>query len=363
MNHSFSLNDWSNVLVHFGGADTLDASARACGALVRRRAVRDGATLLRLGLGYGPGGLSLREAAAWAGVQGIATLSDVALLKRLRGAADWFGMLAGQALARRSGLSGDSGKRPLWLVDGTAINGPGSYGKDWRLHVAYDPAAQRFAAIELTDGREAERLDRFEAKEGEIRIADRGFGSRPDCIAALSEGASDYIVRVHWRGLRWQDEDGARFDILGFLRDLGEEDTGEARIMIGRAKGHAAKTPFPARLIAVRLPSDKVETGRARIQRDNRRKGRCVQPGTLEAASHVLLLTSLPEADYPTEQVAALYRLRWQVELAFKRLKSLFNLDTLRAKDPQLAKAWIFANLLAVLLVEDMTRQMPDSPP
>ncbi|MGO4317794.1 IS4 family transposase [Agrobacterium sp. MCAB5] len=362
MNHSFSLNDWSKLLPLFGGADSLDASARASGALVRRRAVRDGATLLRLGLGYGPGGLSLREAAAWAGVQGISTLSDVALLKRLRGAADWFASLAGQALARRSGLSG-KGVRPLRLVDGTAINGPGNYGKDWRLHVAYDPVAQCFTAIELTDGREAEKLDRFKADDGEIRIADRGFGSRPDCIAAISEGPGDYVVRVHWRGLRWQDNFGGRFDILDFLRGLEDEEIGETKIMIGRGKGRSLKSPVPARLIAVRLPPEKVEVGRTRIQRDNRRKGRSVQPGTLEAASHILLLTSLTEAEYPAKEIAALYRLRWQVELAFKRMKSLFDLDKLRAKDPRLAKAWIFANLLTVLLVEDITRQLPDSSP
>nr|MDN1021419.1 transposase [Escherichia coli] len=33
------------------------------------------------------------------------------------------------------------------------------------------------------------------------------------------------------------------------------------------------------------------------------------------------------------EQVADCYRLRWQIELAFKRLKSLLHLDALRAKN------------------------------
>jgi hypothetical protein len=110
MNHAFSLDeDWQTVLARIAEPSALDASARAHGALVRRREVRDGATLLRLGLGYGPGGMSLREAAAWAATQGIAGLSDVALLKRLRGAADWFGVLAAQVLADRAGVAGDMG--------------------------------------------------------------------------------------------------------------------------------------------------------------------------------------------------------------------------------------------------------------
>ena len=97
MKHEISSDDeWSGVLARIGTVDGLDASARASGALTRRRGVRDGASLLRLGLGYGPGGMSLREASAWAQMQGIADVSDVALLKRLRGAADWFGALAGR---------------------------------------------------------------------------------------------------------------------------------------------------------------------------------------------------------------------------------------------------------------------------
>ena len=363
MEHDFSSDDgWCGLLARVGTRDGLDASARASGALTRRRGVRDGASLLRLGFGYGPCGMSLREAAAWAQMQGIAEVSDVALLKRLRGAADWFGSLAGQALAGRA-QAGDIGSRPLRLVDGTVLTAPGSQGADWRLHMGYDPVGCRFTDFELTDGNGAERLERFPAVAQEIRIADRGFGHRPDGLRALAEGPGDYLVRVHWRGLHWLDAQGERFDLMGFLRDLGEADSGEARIRIGRGKGRAGWQPFAARLVALRLPQDKVEAAQARIGKDNRRKGRAVQPETLEAAAHVLLLTSLDPEDYPPARIGALYRLRWQVELAFKRLKSLLNLDALRAKDKGLARAWIYTNLLAAFLIEDMARPPPDSPP
>ncbi|EHX90164.1 cvaB, IS186 transposase domain protein [Escherichia coli DEC14B] len=77
----------------------------------------------------------------------------------------------------------------------------------------------------------------------------------------------------------------------------------------------------------------------------------------------MLLLTSLSEDEYSAEQVADCYRLRWQIELAFKRVNSLLHLDTLRAKDPELAKAWIFANLLAAFLIDDIIQPSLDFPP
>ncbi|OKX26420.1 transposase, partial [Escherichia coli] len=49
---------------------------------------------------------------------------------------------------------------------------------------------------------------------------------------------------------------------------------------------------------------------KTRLLSENRRKGRVVQAETLEAAGHVLLLTSLPEDEYSAEQVADCYRLR-----------------------------------------------------
>lgn len=182
-------------------------------------------------------------------------------------------------------------------------------------------------------------------------------------IRSLAFGEADYIVRVHWRGLRWLTAEGMRFDMMGFLRGLDCGKNGETTVMIGNSGNKKAGAPFPARLIAVSLPPEKALISKTRLLSENRRKGRVVQAETLEAAGHVLLLTSLPEDEYSAEQVADCYRLRWQIELAFKRLKSLLHLDALRAKEPELAKAWIFANLLAAFLIDDIIQPSLDFPP
>src|SRR5437016_2907839 len=94
--------DWPFLLTLL--PEDLEQSAKATGALLRKRAVTSAAVLLRLAFAYGYCGLSLRDTALWAGVAGVAELSDVALLNRLRGAARWLGHLLTQQLAQRTAL-------------------------------------------------------------------------------------------------------------------------------------------------------------------------------------------------------------------------------------------------------------------
>ena len=98
-------SQWPELVGAISQAIDLEATVVSSGALIRRREIRSGAQLLRLALAYGPGGLSLRSAAAWAGVREGASLSDTAVMNRVRGAADWLGEIAGALVGRAVGVS------------------------------------------------------------------------------------------------------------------------------------------------------------------------------------------------------------------------------------------------------------------
>lgn len=204
---------WPALLERLSGVLDLDASARASGALRRRRVVADGATLLRLALAHGPGGLSLRSAAAWAGITGVAALWDVALRKRLRGAADWLGLVAGALLRgipaalTASPLAG----RCLRIVDASGIKSPGAKGTQWRLHADYDPGTARFTGLELTDLHEAEGFALLRFGPGEVALGDRGYARPPGLQHVLASGA-DFVVRVGWYSLRMTTPEGEPLD-------------------------------------------------------------------------------------------------------------------------------------------------------
>jgi IS4 transposase len=83
----------------------------------------------------------------------------------------------------------------------------------------------------------------------------------------------------------------------------------------------------------------------------------------MTAARYLMVVTSLDAEQYPARKVLALYRMRWQIELAFKRLKSLLRFDRLPAKDKDLARTWLNSHLLLALVLDKLTQQALDSPP
>src|SRR5688572_14640500 len=193
-------DDWLQLIARLGGEAALSASARKHGAFYRARRIRNPVDLLRMALMYGPGGQSLRSLTAMAAAQGVADLSDVSLLERLRNAANWLEALCAESLTRVARTIGiKAGERPIRIVDGSRIEGPGD--RAWRLHLCYDPNLARITDAAITTLKEGERLDRLAIAPGEIRLGDRGF-PHPDAIKNTLTAGADILVRLTWNSLQ-----------------------------------------------------------------------------------------------------------------------------------------------------------------
>ena len=155
-----------------------------------------------------------------------------------------------------------------------------------------------------------------------------------------------------WNGFRLTGREGGAFDLIGHLEALPAERTlAEAEV-----RAHVGKDATLAlRLIVFRKPADAAEETRKRLRAQASRKQRTLDPRTLVAAGFVILATSLA-ADYPAGEVLAVYRLRWQIELAFKRLKSLIHIDGLPCATERGARPWLQAHLILALLCDDVSQ-------
>jgi hypothetical protein len=323
--------------------------AKSCEAMQRARGeIRSPELLLRLILMHAAGGLSLEQTVMRAREQGLATLSAVALFKRLRRSGRWLEWMTQQMVhARSQDWSGENwGHRPIRIIDATDIQEPGPSGTDWRLHYCLRLPQLSCDFLRVTAATTGETLKHLPVRRGEIIVADRGYSNRAGVAQILAQGA-DVVVRLNSAALPLEDEKKRPLDLLALVGELELE--------------HALDIPGwftydgqrrALRLCALRKSETAAAKARKKATRDAMRKGHEVQPTTLDLAGFVLVLTSLPIQWGSAWKVLDLYRHRWQVELAFKRLKSLLALGHVpKTTDPS-AQAWMQAKVLTALLIE-----------
>jgi len=348
------------VVDRLGGAEAIEASARATKAFRRARGVAGAVELLRLVLAYCLRQGGLRSTASWASAIGLADISNVALLNRLRGCGDWLATLIGYLLAAQAPAA--SRGRLVRLIDATAVPKAGTAARRgngiWRVHSAFDLPAERFAGFAVRDERGGERLDRVPVAPGEIRIADRAY-LQPDRIAAVLAAGGDVVVRAGWRNAAWLDATGEPFDMIALLCEGAEHGLIDRAIGVRRRGG---APPLPLRLVAVKKAPQAAEAARRTARREAQKGGHRISQATLAAAEWVILVTSLPPEGFATADILALYRLRWRIELAFKRLKSLIGLKGPPGTDARSARPYILAHLLMSLLLEPLVDALADSP-
>jgi hypothetical protein len=323
--------------------------ARSTGAIRRARKVSGPDVLLRLIFLYAASGLSLQHAAARARTVGLAEISNVGLMKRMRTAGRWLQALAEAVFAdnpRKPSLASVPAGRRLRVVDATHVKVAGSSGTDWRLHYVLSLPTLTCDFAEVTDSTGGETYTRVPVRPGDIILGDRGYCHREGVAHVIGHGG-DVVVRLNSSSFPLLDEKGRRLDLVATMRSLKEHEPGSWRVRF-EARG----VEHEARLCAIRKSAIAAQNAKARLLKAARKKGNVVRPDTLELAEYIFVLATPGLDELSAMQVLELYRVRWQVELAFKRLKSLFDAGTAPNQDPEAVRSWIYAKLLAVLLME-----------
>jgi hypothetical protein len=338
---------WPYLMAFLGGAGRVSALAEQTGAFTRARKIESPEVLLRLILMWAVAERSLMDTAATAAEVGWADVSDVALVKRFAKAADWLGALVSDLLVTTEPHLPQGAR--LRILDATCITRAGKRETDQRLHLGVDLGSNRITSVELTDVTGTESLERFSVTPGEIIIADRGYGTRAGMSYVGRQGAF-YVVRFPWTAVPLKTTDDVPFSLLDALRTLPEADAGEFAVRFEAPDG----TCVDARLVAIRKSEPAAAHGRKQALRQQTKKGvGAVNVRTLELASYFFVLTNLPP-EISAESVLQLYRLRWQVEMKFKTLKSVLHLDEVPARNDQSLRVYILAKLLVALLIDSL---------
>jgi len=331
-----------------------EEKAKELGALRRRRRIGDPRTLLRVLLIHLAEGCSLRETAVRARQGGLLAVSDVTIMDRLRGAGEWFRWmdteLMGSFITRQpQGVF--AGPWNVQIVDATQVKEPGPTGSLWRIHYAIGLPSLRCSELHITasDGAgNGETFSRFKVQPGDLLVGDRAYGLAPGIAHVVGRGG-DVLTRFGWNNLRlWGDADQP-FDLFGHLHTLHGTALGDWPACIK----HGDKL-IVGRVCAVKKSRAATEQAQSQASRRAQKHSATVTPETLEAAGYVFVFTTIGRQVMGPTKVLEFYRGRWQVELVFKRLKSILGLGHLPKTDAEVAQSWLYGKLFVALLLEAM---------
>jgi hypothetical protein len=338
-----------------------EEKAKELGALQRAREIKTPGDLLRLILLYLTEGKSFAGTSAITQMSGDFKLNKTAVYKRIQASAEWLKWLC-RNIDLESGLLAP---KPAWLagkevclVDGSEDVICGSRKAYFRLHSCLDLFTLGIRELRVTDIKTGEKLSNFtKLGERDIVLGDRIYGTLPG-IEYLRGLGSGYAIRLRANGFSVYDGNGQKTSLLRGLKGLKAGESRDFEVYY-RWQGEY----IPLRVCGMRKDRTSERAGLKRLTKENQRKrqGKEVSKKQKAYNRYIIVGTSLgPEVT--TSQVLELYRMRWQIEIAFKRLKSLFQYNEIPMKLDKTAYAWFYGKLLLAALCERIVNEGRFSP-
>jgi hypothetical protein len=242
----------------------------------------------------------------------------------------------------------------LQLPDGLQEEYPSCGGRGqggqavMKLHLELDLRSGQLAHLETAPGKEPDQgcaRQQAEPAPGSLRIADLGYFSLA-ALAKIAAGKAYFLSRFQRSVSAYVD--GVKQDLVRWLSDQ-EQRMVDRRIELGPQR-------FPCRLIAWRVPEEVANRRRAKLRQHTRDKtGREPTQAALEACDWGLLLTNLQEEQLSVKEAIVLYRGRWQIELLFKRWKSMGCVAQLEGRNDVVVMTRVWARLCAAVVQHWLT--------
>ena len=332
-----------------------EGKAKELGALQRAREIKTAEELLRLNLLYLTEGKSMSGTSALTNLSGTTTMSKVAVFKRIQNSGEWLKWMCTH-IYRNAGLLIE---KPGWLkdrnvlvVDGSKDERSGTERLYFMLHYSMNLFTLEAREFAITEEKTGEKLANFR-KLGpqDIVIGDRAYGTLAGLLH-LKEYGADYVLRMKGQAFTLYDEKGDKIDLMKEFSGLMSWQYGEITawcVMKGEKE--------PVRVCALRKDVMNEWKGLQRLKSS----GTQVSALREEYNKYIIVVTSLGK-DVRTKQVLDLYRTRWQIEIAFKRLKSLFRYNEMPARKTENIKTWFYGKLLLAALCETLVNTGRFSP-
>jgi hypothetical protein len=318
-------------------------------AVRRWRGVKSPADLMLLILIHLLNGTSLLEISIIARTAKLGEMSDVAFMKRLAQCKDWFVSICASLISR----SMENYEPPVWLAGKTVVAADasdvvekGRSRRTYRLHYMLDIFKMSSLQCKITAQSVGEALVNFDIRSDMLVIADRIYTNVKGMMHCLSAGA-DFILRMRKNSFKTCDSEGNALDLLKIFKQLKDGEYADLKA-VAVSKGGVR---VPVRICAKRKTPEQIEKTMKKLKLLERK-------GTISDEAkmfneYIVIVTSISN-DVSSEQILFAYRLRWQIEIYFKRLKSILDFGELPKKTPENSLSWLNGKLMVALLIESV---------
>lgn len=333
-------------------------------AIVRKRDIKDPNDLMMLVLFHLLTGCSLIEVSEISKLAKLGDISDVAFMKRFGNCNDWFKWILTEIQAQNStkgiiryAIPHRLSKYRILAVDASDVTEKGASGRIFRLHFALDIGRMHAALYKITDNSVGEHLRNYALTSSDLVLADRAYSNVTGIEYCLSRGCQ-YIIRMRNNSFKPVDAGGSPIDLLSVMKD---RQTGEINAFARKERGENAGRLIPVRICFMKKPEDAIDSTRKKLKRIESKKQIKFTEETYLFNEYIIVATSLDKS-ISADEIIELYRYRWQVELYFKRLKTILDYGEMPKKTEKSIFSWLNGKLMVALLIESMMGKADFSP-
>ena len=320
------------------------------GIIKRKREFKTPADLMLLCLFHLINGCSLMEVSTAAKELHIGEFSDVAFMKKFAKCGEWFRQINTELCE----CSVADYQKPSYLenyrvlaTDASDITSTGSKTQKYRLHYAIDIFKMSCVQNKITAQSQGETLKNFAFAKGDLVIADRIYGTVNGIAHCIEKGA-DFILRLRTNCFAFYDENHNKIDIVSAVVELKSEECAD---IFGFVKDSNAKTFIPVRICVKRKSETAIVQSRKKLRLRATNKQHQLQPKTEIFNDYIFVVTSLSR-DISSVDILETYRYRWQIEMYFKRLKSILGIGDMPKKNETSSLAWLDGKIMVSLLID-----------
>lgn len=326
-------------------------------AMSRKKGIQDEETLLTLCLYYSYGN-SLIDTQNYALMTFKVVISDVGFMKRLKNCNEWIKWINKRMIQERTAIYDIPDKLKSMktiAIDASNITSKGAVKQNWRLHYAVNLFSMSTEQFKITPENTGESLKNFEIHENDLILADRAYATITG-IEYCCETKANYILRIRNKAFKLYNESGEEVILSELLKNIGD-----TCVDFNLYYMNSKKELKPIRFCAMQKTEEEKEIEQKRIKRKESKKQIKISEETKFSHNYFFVVTSLDES-YSAEEILTLYRLRWQVEMVFKRFKSILNLGSMPTTTAASSEVWLNCKMLIALLIEKLMLSVDFSP-